>query len=303
MVLLGDPLSIAVKGPSGGDPLPVVARRAHPLHGRRCSSESLAPTTKVMTSLWTAAPALNSVSDQGVVAGGQGHHPALDLQLTDGKTGLSPQTIHHVHTCLHKACEDAVRWGQLSRNPLDAADPPRAKGDGSREMHTWTKEQLKAFLDAVHDDRLSPLWHTIAMTGMRRGEALGLRWSDVDLEAGRLSVRRALIPINRDVVVSEPKTAKGRRVVALDPGTIEVLKGQAARQLEEHSEWDEGWTKSGLVFTSENGAALDPESIRRFWRPAVKKTMRGDAEMASPLISRHPREPKCRSYSETSSAH
>ena len=120
----------------------------------------------------------------------------------DGNHGLSPQTIHHVHACLHKACKDAVRWGQLARNPLDAADPPRAKGDGSREMHTWTKEQLKAFLEAVNDDRLCPLWHTIAMTGMRRGEAIGLRWSDVDLEAGRLSVRRALIPINREVVVS-----------------------------------------------------------------------------------------------------
>ena len=192
---------------------------------------------------------------------------------TDGKHGLSPQTIHHVHACLHKACKDAVRWGQLSRNPLDAADPPRAKGDGSREMHTWTKEQLKAFLTAVKDDRLSPLWHTIAMTGMRRGEAIGLRWSDVDLEGGRLSVRRALIPINREVLVSEPKTAKGRRVVALDSGTIEVLKGQAARQLEEQSEWDEGWVETGLVFTAENGAALDPESISRYWRQAVKKTM------------------------------
>jgi site-specific recombinase XerD len=192
---------------------------------------------------------------------------------TDGKHGLSPQTIHHVHACLHKACKDAVRWGQLSRNPLDAADPPRAKGDGSREMHTWTKEQLKAFLEAIRDDRLSPLWHTIAMTGMRRGEAIGLRWSDVDLEGGRLSVRRALIPINREVVVSEPKTAKGRRVVAVDPGTIEVLKSQAARQLNEQSEWDEGWVESGLVFTAENGAALDPESISRYWRQAVKKTM------------------------------
>jgi integrase/predicted RNA-binding Zn-ribbon protein involved in translation (DUF1610 family) len=191
----------------------------------------------------------------------------------NGKSGLSPQTIHHVHACLHKACKDAVRWGQLSRNPLDAADPPRAKGDGSREMHTWTKEQLKAFLAAVKDDRLSPLWHTIAMTGMRRGEAIGLRWRDVDLEAGRLSVRRALIPINREVVVSEPKTAKGRRVIALDPGTIEVLKGQAARQLDEQSQWDEGWVETGLVFTAEDGAALDPESISRFWRQAVKKTM------------------------------
>jgi integrase len=192
---------------------------------------------------------------------------------TDGKHGLSPQTIHHVHACLHKACKDAVRWGQLSRNPLDAADPPKTKGDGTKEMKTWTKEQLKAFLEAVADERLSPLWHVIAMTGMRRGETIGLRWSDVDLEAGRLSVRRALIPVNREVVVSEPKTAKGRRVIAIDPGTVEVLKGQAARQLDEQRKWDQAWIETGLVFTAENDAALDPESVGRYWRQAVKKTM------------------------------
>ena len=74
-------------------------------------------------------------------------------------------------------------------------------------MQTWTAEQLKAFLEATADDRLFPLWHLIALTGMCRGEAIGLRWSDVDLEKGRLSVRRALIPTNREVVVSEPKSA------------------------------------------------------------------------------------------------
>src|SRR5665648_739949 len=123
------------------------------------------------------------------------------------------------------------------------------------------------------DEHLSPLGHTIAMTGMRRGEAIGLRWSDVDLENARLAVRRALIPINREVVVSEPKTAKGRRVIALDPGTVEVLKAQAARQLDEQKDWDEAWIETGLVFTQENGAALDPESVSRYWRQAVKKAM------------------------------
>jgi len=191
----------------------------------------------------------------------------------DGKTGLSTMTIHHVHACLHKACKDAVRWGHISRNPLDAADPPRKKGDGSREMRTWTKEQLRAFLDAIADERLSPLWHTIAMTGMRRGEAIGLRWSDVDLENARLAVRRALIPSGREVIVSEPKTIKGRRVIALDPGTVEVLKAQAARQLDEQQEWDEAWVESGLVFTLENGEALDPESVSRYFRQAVKLSL------------------------------
>jgi integrase len=183
------------------------------------------------------------------------------------------QLHHHVHTCLHKALKDAVRCGRIARNPLDAADPPRKKGDGAKEMQTWSAEQLKAFLESVKEDRLHALWHVIAFTGMRRGEALGLRWSDVDLENGRLSVRRALIPTNREVVVSEPKTAKGRRVIALDPATVEVLKSQAARQLDEQDEWEGLWTDSGLVFTAEDGSALDPESISRWWRLAVKTSM------------------------------
>jgi integrase len=190
----------------------------------------------------------------------------------DGRSGLSARTIHHVHTCLHKACRDAVRWGLIGRNPLEAADPPKTNGSG-KEMKTWSAEQLGAFLTSVREERLYPLWHTIAMTGMRRGEALGLRWSDVDLENGRLSVRRALIPTNRDVVVSEPKTAKGRRVIALDPATVEVLKSQAARQLAEQREWEEAWTDTGLVFTKENGEALDPETITRWFRIAVREAM------------------------------
>jgi site-specific recombinase XerC len=175
--------------------------------------------------------------------------------MKGGKKGLSPMTIHHVHSCLHKACKDAVRWGHISRNPLDAADPPRKKGDATREMQTWSAPQLKAFLGSVADERLSSLWHLIAMTGMRRGEAIGLRWIDVDLEAGRLSVRRALIPINREVVVSEPKTAKGRRVVALDPGTVEVLKGQAARQLASRA--------SGTKPGSRRASSLPPKTAPR----------------------------------------
>ncbi len=75
------------------------------------------------------------------------------------------------------------------------------------------------------------------------------------------------------MVVSEPKTAKGRRVIALDPGTVEVLKAQAARQLDEQREWDDAWVESGLVFTAENGTALDPESVSRYWRQAVKKSI------------------------------
>ena len=111
------------------------------------------------------------------------------------------------------------------------------------------------------------------MTGMRRGESLGLRWEDVDFANARLSVRSALIPSGREVVVSEPKTARGRRSIALDPETVEVLKTQAARQLADQEEWGDGWIDSGYVFTKENGEPLHPEAVTRYFRQAVRRSM------------------------------
>jgi len=191
----------------------------------------------------------------------------------DGKTGLSPLTIRHVHAVLHRALKDAVRWERLTRNPIDAADPPSIRGDGNRELKTWSAAQLKAFLTATHGERLSPIWHLLAMTGMRRGEALGLRWEDVDIEAGRLSVRRALIPNGAVVVVSEPKTAKGRRSVALDPETVEMLKRQATQQLADQVKKGDAWSDTGLVFTKADGEAWHPEVVSRFFRAAVRRSL------------------------------
>ena len=91
--------------------------------------------------------------------------------------------MRHGHAVLHRSLKDAVRWGRLARNPADLADPPRVSAR-SHELRTWSAEQLAAFLNARRGDRLYALWHTLAMTGLRRGEALGLRWQDVDLEAG-----------------------------------------------------------------------------------------------------------------------
>ena len=191
----------------------------------------------------------------------------------DGKSGLSALTVRHVHAVLHRALKDAVRWERLTRNPIEAADPPSIRGDGTRELKTWNAEQLKAFLTATRDERLAPIWHLLAMTGMRRGEALGLRWEDVDLEAGRLSVRRALIPNGAVVVVSEPKTARGRRSVALDPETVEVLKRQAGQQLPDQVKKGDAWSDTGLVFTKEDGEAWHPEVVSRFFRGAVKRSL------------------------------
>jgi integrase len=191
----------------------------------------------------------------------------------DGKSGLSPLTIRHVHAVLHRALKDAVRWERLTRNPIEAADPPRIRGDGTKELKTWSAVQLRAFLEFTKEERLSPLWHLLAMTGMRRGEALGLLWEDVDLENGRLSVRRALIPSGALVVVSEPKTARGRRSIALDPETVEVLKRQAGQQLADQIAQGDEWIDSGLVFTKEDGTAWHPEVASRCFRQALQRSL------------------------------
>ena len=100
------------------------------------------------------------------------------------------------------------------------------------------------------------------MTGCRRGEALGLAWDDLDLEANTITIRRALVPLGGAVQVSEPKTARGRRRIALDSATLETLKAHAARQADEQSACQD-WVESGYIFTTEDGQPLDPHRVSK----------------------------------------
>lgn len=144
-----------------------------------------------------------------------------DLQ---GSAQLAPSSVVRVHAVICKALSDAVRWGMVSRNVADAADPPRI---ATAPRKTWTPEQASKFLAHVRDDDLYCAYRLAITTGMRRGEIVGLRWQDVDLEAARLSVTRALIVVEGyRVEESEPKTARGRRNIALDQTTVEVLRGR-----------------------------------------------------------------------------
>jgi len=183
-----------------------------------------------------------------------------------GTGGLSPSSVRRVHAVLHRACHDAVRWGRLTVNPVAAADPPRASAEHAERLPVWTAEQLSAFLASVADDRLFALWRLLAMTGMRRGEALGLAWEDLDMEAGRLTIRRAWIPVNGVAQMSEPKTRRGRRTIALDPVTLEALKAHAARQADEQSNSEAAESDSGFVFTRPDGRPLVPWVVSRTFR-------------------------------------
>jgi integrase len=172
--------------------------------------------------------------------------------------GLSAKTIRNIHVILHKALADAVRWGRISRNPASLADPPRATRP---QMSVWTVEQIRAFLEHEIGERLFAAWLLLAMTGMRRGELLGLRWSDVDLDAGRAAVVQTLVLVDGKPEFSEPKTGRGRRQIAIDSASIAALRAHRARQAKERLAAGSIWVDSGLVFTREDGAPIHPEHL------------------------------------------
>jgi integrase len=187
-----------------------------------------------------------------------GHLNSLYADLLE--RGLSARTVLHVHATIRRALADATRWGLVPRNVALLASPPRP---GRPELQVWTAANLRSFLAHVESDRLYALWLLAASTGMRRGEVLGLQWPDVDLGRARIAVRRSLVTVGHEVVVSEPKTAKGRRSVALDPATVAGLKAWRKHQAAERLAWGPVWTDSGLVFTREDGRPLHPREVTR----------------------------------------
>lgn len=187
-----------------------------------------------------------------------------------GSGGLSPTTVRRIHATLHKAMADAVRWGRLARNAADQADPPRA---AQAEMSIWTREELRAFLDGVRGDRLFAAWLLAATTGMRRGELLGLRWSDVDLEAGTVSVRQIRTVARYSVLTVAPKTDKGTRTIALDGETAAGLRAHRVAQMEERLLLGPGYRNDeDLVFTRPDGTPIHPERLSSMFRQLCRRS-------------------------------
>jgi integrase len=184
----------------------------------------------------------------------------LSKGRSDGKGGLSPKSVRNVHVVLRKALGDAVKWSLVQRNAAAFAEPPKLTQAGDREMKTWTPQEARAFLEMAEGDRLYAAWLLAISTGMRRGEVLGLRWSDIDLEDGRLSVRQTVITVNYEIQFSTPKTAKGRRSIALDNGTVAALRAHKKAQLEERMAIGPvRYSDKDLVFCRVDGNPMHPD--------------------------------------------
>jgi integrase len=179
--------------------------------------------------------------------------------------GLSPTSVNNFHMVLHRALDQAIKWKMIGINPCDGAEPPRR---ARTEMKTWDAEQVKAFLTATEGHPLHALYRLALLTGMRRGELLALRWQDIDLKRGALAIRRTL---TRDVtdhwMMGEPKTAAGRRAIALPASCVAALKRHQTAQKARMVQYRDIWQETGLVFDRGDGAMLHPnvpyETFRR----------------------------------------
>lgn len=190
----------------------------------------------------------------------------LQAPLDDGGAGLSSSTAHRVHNVLHAALKDAVRENLLARNVADVAHAPR---DRDYEPQLWSVSQARAFLVAARTERLGNLYLVAALTGMRLGELLGLRWRDVDMDARTLHVRMVL---GRDGELAEPKTRSGRRQIELPELAVTALRTQRTQQAAERLRIGPAWpADSDLVFTSTVGTPLDGINTLRTFRRFLKR--------------------------------
>jgi integrase len=197
--------------------------------------------------------------------------------LTNGRVrgsgGLSPRTVRYVHSIIRKALSDAVAWRLLPTNPCDGAIPPSAAAAKSPEMKVWNADQVRAFLDFTREDRDYITWHLAVSCGLRRGEVCGLRWSDLELDATppTLSVKQQLVESLYRVTFAPPKTARGKRLVVLDPVTVAALRAHRRRQAAERLALGAAYDDHDLVVARLDGTPVHPNNVGQHFRRQIVK--------------------------------
>jgi integrase len=174
--------------------------------------------------------------------------------------GLSPSTVHKMHAILHKALSQALKWHMVPRNVTEAVSPPRP---APKEMRPLTSEEARRLLQEARGNRLEALYVLAVTTGMRQGELLALRWQDVDIENGVVSVRRTLTRNDRGIEMGEPKTKKSRRSIRLTPRAVEALESHLERQLRDMGILGDRYEDRGLLFTTGTGGPINPSNLRQ----------------------------------------
>lgn len=188
------------------------------------------------------------------------------------RRGLAERTVGHVHRVLHLALEQAVRWELVQRNVTELTVPPRPK---DKEINPLNKNDAVRLLAAAQDDPWEALYRMAVMTGMREGELLGLKRSDLDIDQAKpsLQVRRSLSLVKgKGFLEEEPKTKSSRRRIDLDSETVECLRRHLARQAEVRLRLGAAWQDHDLVFPNSVGGYMDAKNlVARSFRTVLAK--------------------------------
>lgn len=192
----------------------------------------------------------------------------------DGKPGgLFRRSVRYVHSILHRALRQAVREEKLSRNVADLVEAPARKSEETRDVKAYTAEEARAISRAVAGHRLEALFLVAWQLGLRRGELLGLRWQDVDLDRGVLRVVQELTEDRRakHLMFGTPKSPKSRRTLHLTTECRQALLRHQERQALERTATGPEWEDSGLVFCTSRGTPIIPRNLNRDWYGLRKK--------------------------------
>jgi integrase len=182
--------------------------------------------------------------------------------------GLAPRTVEYIHRTLSKALKQAVNDGLIPRNAAGSVKPPQARRE---EIQPLDRGQVRAFLATVSGDWLEALYVVAITAGLRQGELLGLKWDDVDLDAGTLQVRRTLSEARSGRIFEAPKSGKGRSI-RLTRRASEALRGHRKRQLEEKLRLGTLWQENGLVFSSQVGTPLGGRNLIRHFKRMLERS-------------------------------
>jgi integrase len=181
--------------------------------------------------------------------------------------GLSPRTVRYAHTTLNKALSQAVSDGLIPRNAAASVKAPKPR---RAEIRPLDREQVHALFKAVRGHRLEALYNVAVTAGLRQGELLGLCWEDMDLEAGKLQVRRTLSEARSGRIFEAPKSGKGRQI-RLTRKATEVRRAHRRAQLEERMRLAGLWQDQGLVFPSQVGTPLSARNLQRHFKSLLER--------------------------------
>ena len=174
-------------------------------------------------------------------------------------SGLSRRTVQFIHSVLHKALDQADKWGMVNRNVTDLVDAPTPK---RKALVTWGLEEVNQFLETAKDHRSYPIYLCAAFMGLREGEVLGIHYEDISWPTQTLHVKHAVQALKGGLVITEPKTEKARRSIKIPATVFDELKRHVEAQK----------VKQGLIFTTSSGRPISPRNLVRHFKQTIEET-------------------------------